>query len=318
MPTQVALIAVKKMNEAISRSFSLQDEEAGLPTIEDAELAVAVNSSPPQKPFLRWAGGKTRLLSAILPHVPTSFRNFHEPFLGSGAMFFAVRARAHRCYLSDLNSELINVWQVVQTKPRALFNRLQPYLDRQGEDEYYAIRAEEPTRSLERAARFFYLNQTSWNGLWRENRWGVFNVPWGARAFRGIDFLSLKAVADTLKDTEIVEQDFRQSVNRAQPGDFVYLDPPYLPISDTSKFAGYNGKRFRTADLEELAFLCEGLTRRGVHWIVSNRDNEHIRKIFSHAKVYSFTTRRSVSAQAKRHIQPKDSPEVIVVGGPNR
>ncbi|MBO9879661.1 DNA adenine methylase [Xanthomonas sp. D-99] len=306
------------MNEAISRSFSAYEEERGSLAVEEVELATALRDGFPQKPFLRWAGGKTRLLSAILPHAPNRFNNFHEPFLGSGAMFFAVRARARRCYLSDLNSELINLWQVVQTKPRAFFNRLQPYLDRQGEDEYYVIRAEEPTRSLERAARFFYLNQTSWNGLWRENRWGVFNVPWGARAFRGIEFASLKAVADTLKDTEIVEQDFRQAIARAQPGDFVYMDPPYLPISDTSKFAGYNGKRFRIADLEELAFLCEGLTKRGVHWIVSNRDNEHIREIFSHAQVYSFTTRRSVSAQAKRHIQPKDSPEVIVVGGPNR
>ncbi|MEB1941248.1 MULTISPECIES: DNA adenine methylase [Xanthomonas] len=306
------------MNEAISHFLSVQDEELGSIAGEELGLSEVLYDRSQCKPFLRWAGGKTRLLSAILPHVPKNFRNFHEPFLGSGAIFFAVRSRAQQCYLSDLNSELINLWRAVQARPRALFNRLQPYLDRQGEDEYYVIRAEAPTQALERAARFFYLNQTSWNGLWRENRWGVFNVPWGARAFRGIEFASLKAVADTLKDTEIVEQDFRQSISRAQPGDFVYLDPPYLPISDTSKFAGYNGKRFRINDLEELAFLCEGLTKRGVHWIVSNRDNEHIRKIFSHAKVYSFTTRRSVSAQAKRHIQPKDSPEVIVVGGPNR
>lgn len=306
------------MNEAISRAFSAQDDEPGaigvLPAVEPKILA----DLPQGKPFLRWAGGKTRLLSAILPHVPASFRDFHEPFLGSGAMFFAMRGRAEECYLSDLNSELINLWRAVQAKPRALFNRLQPYLDRQGEDEYYAIRAESPTQALDRAARFFYLNQTAWNGLWRENRWGVFNVPWGARAFKGIDMPVLKAVSAALKNTTIVEQDFRESIGRAKSGDFVYLDPPYLPISDTSKFAGYNGKRFRMADLEELALLCEGLTKRGVHWIVSNRDNEHIRDIFSHAQVHSFTTRRSVSAQAKRHIQPKDSPEVIVVGGPSR
>lgn len=272
----------------------------------------------PVKPFLRWAGGKTRLLPAILPHVPAKFRNYHEPFLGSGAMYFAVRGRAQASFLSDLNSELVNLWRTIQAKPRAFHNRIQPYLERQGEDEYYAVREEAPKAAIERAARFFYLNQTAWNGLWRENRWGVFNVPFGARAFRGIDLDTLFKISQALKDTTIAHQDFRDAIAQAERGDLVYLDPPYLPISDTSKFAGYNGKRFRVADLEELASLCEGLSKRGIHWILSNRDNAHMRQIFSHAKVVSFTTRRSVAAQNKRDVQPKDSPEVIVVGGPRR
>lgn len=279
----------------------------------DLDLA---EDAPAAKPFLRWAGGKTRLLGAILPFVPAKFRNYHEPFLGSGAMFFAVRSRARDCYLADLNSELVNLWRVVQTEPKKLYQHLAPYLRRQGEDEYYVVRDESPDHHLERAARFFYLNQTAWNGLWRENRWGVFNVPFGARPFRGMDPDFLASVNLALEDVSIQEEDFRQAVKRVKKGDFVYLDPPYLPISDTSKFAGYNGTRFRRADLEELAELCRELTGRGVHWLVSNRDNEHIREIFSHGRVIPFTTRRSVAAQAKRNVQPKDSPEVIVVGGP--
>lgn len=277
-----------------------------------------LDSGPQAKPFLRWVGGKTRLLAAILPFVPDKFRDFHEPFVGSGAMFFALRGRARACYLSDLNTELVNLWRVVQHEPKALYEQLQTYLHRQGEDEYYVVRDESPNHHLERAARFFYLNQTAWNGLWRENKQGIFNVPWGARQFKGLDPDVLATVSLALQTVTIEETDFRQAAKRAEKGDLVYFDPPYLPISDTSKFAGYNGTRFRKHDLEELADLCKHLSKKGVHWIVSNRDNEHIREIFSHATVMSFTTRRSVAAQNKRHVQPKDSPEVIVVGGPKR
>lgn len=268
------------------------------------------------KPFVRWAGGKTRLLSALLPFVPPKFKNYHEPFLGSGAMFFALRHRADVCYLADLNAELVNLWRVVKEEPKAFYQHIRPYLQRKGEDEYYAVRGESPIHYLERAARFFYLNQTAWNGLWRENKFGVFNVPYGARDFKGIDPDNLATLSMVLQDVVVREIDFREAAKSAKPGDFIYFDPPYLPISDTSKFAGYNGKRFRVNDLEELAELCRDLTKQGVHWMVSNRDNEHIREIFSHATVVPFTTRRSMAAQTKRHVQPKDSPEVVVVGGP--
>lgn len=305
------------MTEATLQA-QLRGNGAALLSIPVYQTEEADTTLVPAKPFLRWVGGKTRLLGAILPYVPEKFRNYHEPFIGSGAMFFALRDRAQASFVADLNTELINLWQVVRDEPTDLLRHLQPYMRRQGEDEYYVVRDESPDHHLERAARFFYLNQTSWNGLWRENRWGVFNVPWGARAFKGISADLLASVHQALQGVVIEEADFRQAAKRARRGDFVYFDPPYLPISDTSKFAGYNGTRFRKGDLEELADLCKHLTKKGVHWIVSNRDNEHIREIFSHANVVSFTTRRSVAAQNKRHVQPKDSPEVIVVGGPGQ
>jgi DNA adenine methylase len=271
----------------------------------------------PAKPFLRWAGGKTRLLSKILPHLPEKISNYHEPFLGSGATFFAIQSRVSgTSYLSDLNDELINIWRIVQDDPERLLFGLQAYRGRDTEDEYYIIRSASPNDLIGRAARFFYLNQTAWNGLWRVNRLGVFNVPWGARAFRGISASTLHKVSCSLARAEIGLMDFRESIGRAEAGDLVYLDPPYLPVSDTSKFSGYTGKRFRRADLEELAELTQGLSARGVHWVMSNRDTPDVRELFAHGEIVRFTTRRSVAAQNKRDIQPKDSPEVIVVGTP--
>lgn len=269
------------------------------------------------KPFLKWAGGKSKLLSEILPHVPVRFRDYHEPFLGSGAVFFAVRDRAlGGCHLADLNEQLVNVWQIVRDEPQDLLDAVSVYMGCDTEESYYQIRADDPIGPLAKAARFVYLNQTAWNGLWRENKLGVFNVPWGARPFRGLDPALLEAVSSALGGTAVERIDFRESLGRAQAGDFVYLDPPYLPISDTSKFSGYNGKRFRLADLIELASICEDLTRRGVHWMMSNRDNPQMRELFAHARVIPFTTWRSVSAQNRRNIQPSASPEVIVIGGP--
>lgn len=288
--------------------------QAILPFDGDAGLNLGLGT----KPFVRWAGGKTRLLGSLLPFVPEKFLNFHEPFLGSGAMFFALRTRAKNCFLGDSNSELINLWRVVQEEPENFYQQIQPYFQRQGKEEYYLVRNESPVHYLERAARFFYLNQTSWNGLWRENKWGVFNVPYGARDFRGIDRDVLISISQVLQGVIIQEVDFREAMSNVVPGDFVYFDPPYLPVSDTSKFCGYNGKRYRKKDLEELADICERLTSNNVYWMVSNRDNEHIREIFSHAKIVHFTTRRSVSAQNRRYVQPKESPEVVVFGGPYR
>lgn len=267
------------------------------------------------RPFLRWAGGKTRLLNKLLPYLPESISDYHEPFLGSGAVFFAVRERiSGTAYLSDLNDELINIWSVVQSRPTDFLTAISQYHYRNGEEEYYKIRSEQPEDSLDRAARFFFLNQTAWNGLWRVNRWGVFNVPWGARSFRGIDQEALLSVQSALKGVALEKKDFRETLNKVKSGDFVYLDPPYLPISDTSKFSGYTERRFRRADLGELAEVTRELSERGATWVMSNRDTEAVRELFGHGEIIRFTTRRSVAAQNRRDIEPRHSPEVIIVG----
>lgn len=250
------------------------------------------------RPFLRWAGGKSRLLAKILPHVPKTFARYHEPFLGGGAMFFAIAHRATKgCRLSDLNEELVNAWIVVREHPQAFLRALKKYEGKDSESDYYEVRTASPKGAVPRAARFFYLNQTAWNSLWRVNRWGVFNVPWGDRPFRGIRPGELYQMSQMLQKVEITNQDFRESLLRATRGDFVYLDPPYLPVSDTSKFSGYTERRFRKADLAELAGLCRRLSERRVAWVMSNRDTPKVRELFSFAQIERMTARRSVSAQ---------------------
>lgn len=270
---------------------------------------------PPMRPFLKWAGGKTRLLSRILPYVPPVFDNYHEPFLGGGAMFFAVRDRTTgTAHLHDLNDVLANAWRQLRDDPAALFKALDFYRDNDSKEFYYEQRTAEPATGVDQAARFIYLNQTSWNGLWRVNKWGKFNVPWGARPFRGIDEDVLYRTSDSLIGATITSEDFRVTLDKPRSGDFVYLDPPYLPLSDTSKFSLYTEKRFRAPDLAELSAACDALSERGVQWVMSNRDTEQVRDMFHRHEVVTFTTRRSVAAQNRRDVEAAHSPEALVVG----
>lgn len=270
------------------------------------------------KPFLKWAGGKGKLLPSILPHAPTRIANYHEPFLGSGAVYFALAGRIEgQAHLCDLNGELVNAWNAVRDRPSELMREVQGFLGLDREEDYYRVRGDAPGDDLPRAARFFYLNQTAWNGLWRVNKHGVFNVPWGDRPFRGLDASAIAAASRVLQRARIEHLDFRAAIGRAKPGDFVYLDPPYLPVSDTSKFCFYTKERFRLDDLEQLSELCRGMSDDGIDWMMSNRDDEHVRRLFSHARIIPFKTWRSVSAQNRRNVQPSSSPEAIVVGGPS-
>jgi DNA adenine methylase len=270
-----------------------------------------------QRPFIKWAGGKTRLLRHLVPHVPATFGNFHEPFLGGGAMFFAVGRRATgSAYLSDLSEELINAWHVVAELGDELAAHLKPYLEQDSEEFYYSLRPHMPEDRIDRACRFLYLNQTSWNGLWRVNKWGEFNVPWGQRPFRGFSREDLDQIAGALDCVSIELEDFRVALDRVRAGDFVYLDPPYLPLSETSKFFLYTEKRFREPDLRQLADCCSRLTDVGATWLLSNRDTPLVRELFADAQIIGLTTRRSVAAQNRRDVEAADSPEVIILGGP--
>jgi DNA adenine methylase len=248
--------------------------------------------------------------------LPESFERYYEPFLGGGAVFFETGERARgEAILADLNEELINLWLAIRDQPLDLHQALHEYMGKDSEAAYYAVRdSDTPTDSLGRAARFFYLNQTAWNGLWRVNKWGRFNVPWGARPFRGATERELLQSSNALAAADIRVADFRDVLSEPAAGDFVYLDPPYLPLSDTSKFHLYTEKRFRRPDLEELALMCRDLTRRGVMWILSNRDTPLVRELFADARIVSLTTRRSVAAQNRRDVEAADSPEVIIVG----
>lgn len=278
----------------------------------------------PLKPFVRWAGGKSRLLPRILPHVPNHFENYHEPFLGGGAVFLAILSRvAHTAYLADLNLHLVAAWLSMRDHQAQLRPLLDWYRERDSKEFYLETRTRPPEVLVERAAWFLYLNATSWNHLWRENsKTGAMNVPWGDRQFKGFGELTFESFQRALAITEINAHDFRTALKRVSPGDFVYLDPPYLPVHSnpgeekepTSKFNKYTAKVFEYNDLVELAELCRWMTSNDVKWVMSNRDAENVRDLFPDADIVRFTTRRSLAAQSKREVEDRQSPEAVIIG----
>jgi DNA adenine methylase len=307
-----ALSVTYETGAATARGQESPVDEVALDGLAPASLVEA-----PKRPFLKWAGGKTRLLPKLLPYVPASICDYHEPFLGGGAMFFAVYERvAGMSHLADLNEELINTWLVVRDHAPQLRRMLDNYKERDSKEFFYSQRPRQPQDHIDRASRFLYLNQTSWNGLWRVNRWGEYNVPWGQRPFRGFTTSQLTGYRSLLRAAKIDVLDFREALERPKAGDFVYLDPPYLPLSETSKFFLYTEKRFRAPDLCQLAQCCEELSSRGVRWILSNRDTPLVRELFDHAQIVGLTAKRSVAAQNRRDVEDPDSPEVVVIGGP--
>jgi len=288
------------------------------------QLPLIGEGASPVKPFIRWVGGKSRLLPRILPHVPEAIHNYYEPFLGGGAVFLACSGRiAGRAYLADLNEHLIAAWTAMRDHQVALRPLLDRYLEKDSKDFYYEVRAEAPTTLIEKAARFLYLNGVSWNHLWRENsRTGAMNAPWGDRSFKSIDDATMKVMGAILQKADIATADFRDIIKNAAAGDFVYLDPPYLPVfsrpgvekEPTAKFNKYTAKTFEAPDLIELAEICNELSGRGVRWVMSNRDTESVRDLFPNSDIVRFTTHRSLAAQSRREVEAHKSPEAIIIG----
>ena len=276
------------------------------------------------KPFIRWVGGKSRLLSRILPHVPGSIANYYEPFLGGGSVFLACSSRVSgRSYLADLNQHLIAAWVAVRDYQSELRPLLEQHLAKDSKEFYYEVRSATPIELVEKAARFLYLNGVSWNHLWRENsRTGAMNVPWGDRSFKGMSDATMKSIGDVLTRADIHAADFRKVLSTATRGDFVYLDPPYLPVftrpdlekEPTAKFNKYTAKTFEMSDLIELAAICADLSRRGVRWVMSNRDNASVSDLFPGAEIIRFTMHRSLAAQSRREVEAHLSPEAIIIG----
>lgn len=283
--------------------------------------------APPFKPFIRWAGGKSRLLPRILPHVPDRIENYFEPFLGGGAVFLALAGRVSgRAVLADLNEHLVAAWVAMRDHRQELRPRLAWYMERDSKDFYYEVRAAAPAEPIDRAARFLYLNGVSWNHLWRENsKTGAMNVPWGDRRFKGFDDEYMDQIGNALAGAEIQAADFRAVLVDACAGDFVYLDPPYLPIysqpgvekEPTAKFNKYTARTFEMPDLIELADLCAELSDRGVSWVMSNRDTESVRGLFPGAQVIRFTAHRALAAQSRREVEAHQSPEALIIGRPS-
>lgn len=253
---------------------------------------------PNAKPFLKWAGGKRQLLPELLKHIPDEYNTYIEPFVGGGALFFAVQPKI--AILSDANEELINSYIVVRDQVERLIDELRNYIN--DEDEYYKIRAKDPKEldEVQRAARMIYLNKTCFNGLYRVNKSGEFNVPFGYRKNPTIcDKETLLAASKVLQDARIKHGDYLYILNKyANPGDFIFLDPPYYPSDGYADFKRYTKEFFYEDDHLQLRNEFRRLIKLGSYVLLTNRNADYIRKIYSGFEYKAIDTKRSISSNS--------------------
>ena len=260
------------------------------------------------KPVLKWAGGKRQLLAPILSFVDHAFpgriEKYYEPFAGGAAVFFALVARGkfERARLSDMNADLIRVYSALRDDADKVIVELQKLVDLgHSEEVYYKVRSKRPTKDSARAARLIYLNRTGYNGLYRVNRSGEFNVPFGRyKNPRILDESRLLAAAEALQGVELEVEDFERSCKNAKKGDFVYFDPPYLPVSKTSNFAAYHSIAFTLAEHERLAKTFARLTRLGVGTLLSTSDTPETRALFEAFDTTTAHATRSINSNGAR------------------
>lgn len=251
------------------------------------------------KPFLKWAGGKGRLVPEILTRFPESFQRYHEPFLGGAAVFFALEPRS--AVLSDVNEELIHAYCAIRDDVEHVIAEL---LTHQATSEhFYEVRERQP-ETLERAqgvARTIFLNRTCFNGLYRVNRKGRFNVPFGRYQNPKIcDADNLRAVSAALRGQNIQRRSAFAVLDEAKRGDLVYFDPPYDPVSKTASFTAYTKQGFGDAEQERLADVFAELDRRGVHVVLSNADTPYVRELYRGFVIEQVYCRRAINARADR------------------
>ncbi len=254
------------------------------------------------KPFIKWAGGKQQLLTHLIKNVPSNFNCYYEPFVGSGALFFGLKPK--EAVISDVNSELVNCYLSVKNTPDELISLLKTHINTP--EYFYKVRATktEGLNNLERASRFLYLNRTCFNGLYRENKLGQFNVPFGK--YKNPDIaqeIKIKNASIALKNTKIIEADYKKSLKKAKKGDFIYLDPPYYPLGGYSDFKRYHKVFFERKDHEELASLFELLDKRGCYLMLSNSDTEFTRSLYNKWNLKTLMAKRLINCDATKRGQ---------------
>ncbi|MEO1480633.1 MAG: DNA adenine methylase [Myxococcota bacterium] len=251
------------------------------------------------KPFLKWAGGKSKLLPEILKRFPARFRRYHEPFVGGAAVFFGLGPE--RASLSDINDELVNAYRSIRDDVDGVIAALQHH--EATEEHFYAVRgqAREALAPVESTARTIFLNRTCFNGLYRVNRKGQFNVPFGRYANPKIcDRDNLHAVSAALQGVEIEHRSAFEVAGRARKGDLVYFDPPYDPVSKTASFTSYTRQGFGDQEQERLAGVCRELDRKGVRFLLSNSDTDFIRSLYEGFQIDQVFVRRPINSRADR------------------
>jgi len=273
--------------------------------------------SPPAKPFLKWAGGKTQLLEQIRSHLPSSLyqRDFIyiEPFVGSGAVLLWMLKsflNIKKAIIADINQDLIQTWRCVAQQPLALIEALQTL-----QNEYYAIEQDEIKKKnyyyekrslfnsrvsdgLTQSALLLFLNRTCFNGLYRVNRSNEYNVPIGSYKRPMIcDAGNILAVSQMLNKVEIICADFEKTLDYAKNDSFFYLDPPYKPLNNTSNFTAYSSNEFNDAEQIRLHHFCEKLNEQGHQWLLSNSDHSFFDNIYNNFQRQRVKARRSINSK---------------------
>jgi len=280
------------------------------PTLTHRAAHVA---SPAPAPFIKWVGGKGGLLRQLSPMLPGYFKGYHEPFVGGGAMFFATRPAQAR--LTDLNGRLIEAYNVLRDEPLALIERLEHHSRRHSSDHFYHSRgrfnAPAGLGPIDRAALFIYLNKTCFNGLYRENKSGAFNAPIGRYTRpRIVDHDGLLAASAALRGVALEVASFERVLDHAEPDDFVYFDPPYVPVSDTSRHTAYTGAGFGMLEQTKLAKTFAELAQRGCRVMLSNSDAPEVHELYRGWRVDRVT--RSGAMNSKGGLRKERVGEVVV------
>lgn len=254
------------------------------------------------KPLLKWAGGKTQLLGEIIPKIPKKYGRYIEPFFGGGAVFFATRPE--NAIIADINPELVNLYSSVASSVNDVIAELRQY--KNTEKDFYAVRSldREKLSNVEAAARTIFLNRTCFNGLYRVNKSGQFNVPYGRyKNPKVIDEDALRAASFLLSKTTIICGDYKTVLmENAQAGDFIFLDPPYLPISEYADFKRYTKEQFYEEDHAELASEVNRLHELGCHVILTNSNHPLVHEQYRKFPIEVIQTKRNISCNSKSRI----------------
>lgn len=258
------------------------------------------------KPFLKWAGGKRQILKHLLKLLPPDIkqRTYREPFLGGGSLFFALQPS--KAILSDANPHLIMAYESVRDCPDLIYNYLLEHRRKDCEKYYYQIRElynkkRNSGDSVAQAARFIYMNKTCYNGIFRVNQKGIFNVPYGRHDTTSIPTIDqLKKVSAALQSKKILTSSFEDALDLAEKGDFIYLDPPYPPKNGTSCFNHYTCDKFSEKDQEKLADMVRRLEAAGCFLMVSNGNSEKILELYKGLNIHTLSVTRFITCKKIR------------------
>ena len=269
----------------------------------DTDDKINIKNADIPKPFIKWAGGKRQIIKELTDSLPKNYNRYFEPFIGGGALFFAVRPK--NAYISDINPELINLYNTVKNNTHSLIKDLRRY--KNTETEFYRIRNLDRTpdyknlTNIEKAGRFIYLNKTCYNGLYRTNSKGQFNAPYGFYKNPNIiDKQNLKICSELLKETEIGLSDFSNIENKIKTRDFVYFDPPYIPINKTSSFTKYYKDDFNTGSQIKLKELCDRLNKKNIYFMLSNSYNETALNLYKEYNIKKINAIRAINCKADK------------------